>query len=423
MTFIENLEAILSKEEIEAFLSSLKEESKHALLLNTLKMDDTTFVKLFPNVKPHPIVPHAYLYDKNEYDFGKSIYHELGAFYLQEPSAMIVSSLIDFDKDLVLDMCAAPGGKTIQAALKNKNGIVISNDLSHMRTGKILSNVERLGLDNVLITNNDFSEIYQQFPNKFDVIILDAPCSGSGMFRKKEEMVNDWSYGKVLKNSEIQKELILYAYHMLKPGGVLSYSTCSYSMEEDEEVIEYLLSNSDAQIKPIEIKNGYINKKKNIGVRLFPHLSEGEGQYICHIKKPGTKIPTVFSCQKKNFNLPFNINREVVKYGNSYFSLPYEINIKHLNVIRYGVKLAEENKGIFTYDLHFERTGLINNLATFELNDKEVKDYLHGLSIDARGHDKGNYLISYNLLPICVAKCDGKTLKNAYPKGLRKKFQ
>ena len=147
----------------------------------------------------------------------------------------------------VLDLCAAPGGKTVQASMAlNKTGLLISNDLSHQRAGLILQNVERLGLGNIVITNNDFSLIYKDYQEHFDKIILDAPCSGSGMFRKQREMEDDWSYQKVLKFAEIQKELIRIAYFMLKPGGKLIYSTCSFSKEEDEDVVEELLNNSDA---------------------------------------------------------------------------------------------------------------------------------------------------------------------------------
>ena len=237
MDFLEHLSSWLADKEIEDLNDSLLEsKSKHALLLNTNKMDDETFLKMFPNVNPHPIVKHAYIYDKDVYDFGKNIFHELGAYYLQEPSAMSVAYLLGFNKgEKVLDLCAAPGGKTVQASLLLEDtGLIISNDLSRKRAGLILENVERLGLGNVVITNNDFSLISNNYNNSFDKIILDAPCSGSGMFRKNNLVKEDWTYDKVIKFSEIQKSLILSAYSMLKPGGIICYSTCSFSLEEDE---------------------------------------------------------------------------------------------------------------------------------------------------------------------------------------------
>ena len=229
MTFKENLLEFLSLEEAEALLNSLNSEDYHAAILNPNKMNKEEFISLFPHATPHPYVDNAFIYDKNEYPLGKNIYHELGCFYLQEPSAMMVSSLLNINKDdIVLDMCAAPGGKSVGASFKlDGTGLIISNDLSRPRCSLIVENVERLGLENLLITNNDFEKIYADYLEKFDVVILDAPCSGSGMFRKDDKMIEDWSINKVYKFAEIQKRLVLIAYQMLKPGGLLSYSTCS----------------------------------------------------------------------------------------------------------------------------------------------------------------------------------------------------
>ena len=243
MEFLNHLKTYLSNQEIKALEDSLNESSKHALLLNTNKMNEEQLLSLFPNLIRHPIVKNAYLYNKDEYDLGKSVFHALGCFYLQEPSAMIPAYLLNPKPgELVLDLCAAPGGKSMQASLlMNNEGLIISNDLSKQRAFSISENAERLGRGNLLITNNDFSLIYQKYQNSFDKIILDAPCSGSGMFRKESKMEDDWSYQKVLKFAEIQKQLILMSYSMLKPGGKMVYSTCSFSYEEDEEVIDYLL--------------------------------------------------------------------------------------------------------------------------------------------------------------------------------------
>lgn len=193
MDFKEHLYQSLPKEEVDLLINSFDSEDKHAVLLNLEKICDEEFLKEFPLVKPHPIVKHAFIYDKETYELGKHIYHELGYYYLQEPSAMVVSSLIEFkENDLVLDMCAAPGGKSIQASFKmNDKGLIISNDLSFSRCGLLSNNLERLGIGNVIITNNDLSKIYLKYENTFDKVILDAPCSGSGMFRKSDAMIND----------------------------------------------------------------------------------------------------------------------------------------------------------------------------------------------------------------------------------------
>ena len=180
MEFLEHLKTYLNDEEIAKLDASLKANSEHALLLNTEKMSEETLLSIYPNLKRHPIVKNAFIYDKNELDLGKSIYHELGCFYLQEPSAMLPAFLLNPDSnDVVLDLCAAPGGKSMQASLLMKNeGLIISNDIARNRVGAILENAERLGRGNLLITNNDFSSIYTRFNNTFDKIILDVPCSG-----------------------------------------------------------------------------------------------------------------------------------------------------------------------------------------------------------------------------------------------------
>ena len=292
MEFFNHLKTYLNEQEIDKLSKSLEEESKHALLLNEEKMSVDTLLGIYPNLVRHPIIPNAFLYDKNELELGKSVYHELGCFYLQEPSAMLPAYLLNpNENDVVLDLCAAPGGKSMQASLLMHNkGLIVSNDIAKNRAFAISENAERMGRGNLLIVNNDFSSIYQHYLNTFDKIILDAPCSGSGMFRKMDEMQEDWSIAKVNKYAEIQKSLILIAYAMLKEGGEMVYSTCSFSYEEDEEVIDYLLNNTDATIKPIEDNPlYYVSKVKPYGIHLLPSLFPGEGHYICLIKKPESK--------------------------------------------------------------------------------------------------------------------------------------
>ena len=345
------------RKEIDELISSLNEEkSKHAVLLNPNKISTETFKKMFPNINPHPVVKNAFLYDKDEYDLGKNILHELGAYYLQEPSAMCVSYLLNISKNQkVLDLCAAPGGKTIQAAMAlDGTGLLISNDLSHQRAGLILQNIERLGLGNVVITNNDFSLIYKDYFEHFDKIILDAPCSGSGMFRKQREMEEDWSYQKVLKFAEIQKELIKIAYFMLKPGGFLIYSTCSFSKEEDEDIIEELIANSDAEL--VNISNLlFTNGKNNIGVHLLPNMFPGEGHYICLLKKPGVLNPQILKPLKFKPNKYITTLHDpyINRFGDSLFYLGNEDNLKKLSIIRKGVKLGEISGSILKFDHHY----------------------------------------------------------------------
>ena len=413
MEFLEHLKTYLNDEEIAKLDASLKANSEHALLLNTEKMSEETLLSIYPNLKRHPIVKNAFIYDKNELDLGKSIYHELGCFYLQEPSAMLPAFLLNPDSnDVVLDLCAAPGGKSMQASLLMKNeGLIISNDIARNRVGAILENAERLGRGNLLITNNDFSSIYTRFNNTFDKIILDAPCSGSGMFRKDSKMMDDWSYQKVLKNAEIQKSLILMAYQMLKPGGTMVYSTCSFSFEEDEEVIQYLLDNSDATLG--EIPNSplyYRSKLKGYGVHLFPYLFPGEGHYVCLINKPGV-------LKRKDKITNYSTKED---FGDYRFVVSQPFSYKYLNVVRYGVKMGQIDKGEIRFDYHYSR--FINDFDNvLEIGLDALLKYYQGESINVITK-KGYVLLKYQGINVDIAKSDGRIIKNRLPKGLRKKF-
>ena len=422
MEFVEHLKSYLSNEEIDKLMDSLKDESLHAVLLNPKKMSDEEFLKLFPDVIKHPIVAHAYIYKKEIYNLGKSIYHTLGCFYLQEPSAMVPAYLLNAEEnDLILDMCAAPGGKTIQTSFLMKDtGLIISNDLSKPRTFSIVENVERLGLGNIVVTNNDLSLIDNKLQNTFDKIILDAPCSGSGMFRKEDKMVQDWSYNKVLKFAETQKQLISLAYSMLKPGGTLVYSTCSFSLEEDEDVIEYLLNTSDAEL--IEINNNplfYINEKKPLGVHLLPSIFPGEGHYICLIKKPGISVKRELKVGIDKKINQFNL-KEIYRFGDYIFGLNYPYTFKCFNVVRLGVKVGESIKGEIKYDYHYAH--FIDSFDnTYSLQSNELAKYFAGETINAPVN-KGIYLLTFDGINVDLAKSDGRIFKNHFPKGLRHKI-
>ena len=409
MEFLEHLKTYLNDEEIAQLETSLSKKSEHALLLNTEKMSQEQLLSIYPSLKKHPIVKNAFIYDKDELDLGKSVYHELGCFYLQEPSAMLPAYLLNPEPgDLVLDLCAAPGGKSMQASLLMQNeGLIIANDISKSRAFAISENAERLGRGNLLITNNDFSLIYDKFINTFDKIILDAPCSGSGMFRKEDKMMEDWSIQKVYKYAEIQKSLILYAYQMLKPGGKMVYSTCSFSYEEDEEVVGHLLNNTDAVLEEIPTSSLFYQNKTNvIGVHLLPSIFPGEGHYIALIKKPGELVKK----QDKKYY------QKQEKFGEYLFTLSESFSIKYLNVIRYGVKVGQVDKKDIRYDYHYARfiKSFDNEL---EIDLEALLKYYQGEAIN-KTVSKGYILLKYQGTNVDIAKSDGRIIKNRLPKGL-----
>lgn len=433
MDFFNHLAIYLSQKEINNLKLHLQDKSKNAALLNPFLMSDEDFLSIYPNVIKHPIVEHAYIYDKEQYDLGKSIYHELGCFYLQDPSAMIPAYLLDvFDSDTILDLCAAPGGKSIQCSFKKHNhGIIISNDISKERCHKIIENINRLGIGNIIVTNNDFSKIKNNYLNFFDKIILDAPCSGSGMFRKDKAVEKDWTYNKVLKFQKIQKDLILSAYEMLKPGGILCYSTCSFSYEEDEEVASFLLQKTNAEVEIIKSNPYYyVDEKTHLGIHLFPHLFPGEGQYICLFKKP-IDIG-VSEVNKKNRNkkitdinhlfklLPFDVDYNYIfDRNNVLYLLPKKFNFDNLFVLKAGVEIGKYNKEIEKYSYQFARY-IHHYKNEISLTKQEAEQIINCASL-AKKYDKGLYLLKYEKYPICFCKSDGRILKNWYYKPLYKK--
>jgi len=417
-TLEENIIRSLGKEEGEKLLSTFKEDSYHSFWFNEEKVSKEILLSLYPNLKEHPYINNAFIYNKNEYDLGKSYLHDLGAIYIQDASSqMNVYFLNPKPGENVLDMCSAPGGKALLASYKMKNkGYLIANDISFPRLKEELSNIERMGSSNILLINNDFTNLDISKINKFHKIILDAPCSGSGMIRKDPKMKDDWSYNKVVKFQEIQKSLILKAFDLLLPGGKMCYSTCSFSIEENEDVIEYLLQNRDARIVEIDKKDDfYINDKKPYGVHFLPSKFLGEGQYCCLIEKEGSYE---IKEDKDSFLLDFNDlkNRCSLLFNDHLYSLPIKCEYKQFHVLRYGLEEKEIIKGIEKPSYHLSHA-LKNYDQVLELNDEDFLKYKKGDVIFS--NLKGWVLLKYRNIPFSFGKGDGIRIKNHLPKGLR----
>ena len=419
MDFKTHLEKYLPKQEIDKLINSFNDKEQKALYLNTEKMSNEQFEHLFPLVKKHPIVENAYLYDKDVYDFGKLDYFDLGVYYIQEPSAMLVSYFLNpNENDLVLDLCAAPGGKTFMSSrLMMNKGQIIANDLSKSRAQILLSNVERMGLKNVIVSSLDFANYYHLFIEKFDKIILDAPCSGSGMFRKGEKMKLDWSMQKVYANANIQSSLISMCAKMLKKGGKLIYSTCSYSYEEDEEIIiNFLNEHNDFYLIDINQNNPLFYQSKDLigSIHLFPYLYPGEGHFICLLQKDGNANKTIFN----NINYQRNCINENNKKVIENYIINTNINEKFLSkCLRPGYFVSTQTKDNIIPSHHFAKS--INDFQYINLNDEQYKKYIHG---DSFPYDEQNgfYVAKYKNINVGIVKIVDKVIKNYYPKGLRR---
>ena len=426
MEFFESLNAYLPKDEAEKLVSAIENgKVTHGLLLNTKKMSDEEFVNRYPNVKKHPFIEHAYLYDKDEYEFGKTMLYEDGVISIEDPSAMMVVYFLKPEEDdVILDMCAAPGGKTIGASLAmNDKGCIIANDISYPRAKALSQNIERMGRGDIIVASNDFVFSHIHFENTFDKIILDAPCSGSAMMRKNKEAAADWKYEKVISCSRRQLELLELAYAMLKEGGTLAYSTCSFSAEEDEKVmLQFRQSHPEIEFVKLEDHPSfYRSELLPESVHLFPSRFEGEGQFICLFKKPGTLVKTerkvvpVVS-RYKQFIADYKLeDRSNEMMRSKFYSLYQYFDTTHLNILRYGVKLFEL-RDVYIPDHHL--THFLTPDFSWKITKEEAEMYVHGLAFPTIKPD-GFYIVSYDNQNLGYVKVTKGVAKNHYPKGLR----
>ncbi|MDD6350776.1 MAG: RsmB/NOP family class I SAM-dependent RNA methyltransferase [Lachnospiraceae bacterium] len=298
--FLDRMKGMLGKD-YEAFLASYDKPRHPALRVNPLKISPEDFQRLAPyDLEPVPwAVPNGFYYDP-EARPGKSPYHEAGLYYIQEPSAMAVAALSGTRPgERVLDLCAAPGGKSTQlAGMLEGRGLLVSNEI-HPQRARILSrNIERLGIRNAIVTNEAPEDLSGHFPGFFDRIIVDAPCSGEGMFRKEEEAIPNWSPENVALCARRQAGILDQADLMLKAGGVLVYSTCTFAPAEDEESIQnFLERHPDYEEVDLPEKLGsdldrlgFAAGSDGKSIRLWPHKLDGEGHFLAVLKKAGGDV-------------------------------------------------------------------------------------------------------------------------------------
>ena len=294
--FVSRMKEMLG-EEYPAYMESQLKDRHYGLRVNTAKISPEELLEAVPfSLRPVSWIPGGYFYDADSRPSKSPLYHA-GLYYLQEPSAMTPASLLPVDPgDKVLDLCAAPGGKaTALTAKLGGTGLLVANDISTSRARALLRNLELFGCANMIVSDEKPEKLADHFPGYFDKILLDAPCSGEGMFRKEEALLKDWSVEKSQALSRVQKQLIGLACDMLRPGGLLLYSTCTFAPCEDEEVIGHILTvREDMKLMPLPHPEGfaegfpqYVDGREEIRqcVRLFPHKMEGEGHFMALLRK------------------------------------------------------------------------------------------------------------------------------------------
>ncbi len=427
------------KDEYDDFMVSLTQPNIKAFYLNPQKKNVLDYLNQ-EYIKPHVVVKDGYYFDYEHYPLGKSPFFACGTYYIQEPSAMLVSHFLDVkEDDYILDMCAAPGGKTCAVASRlSQQGLMIANDIVSLRAKILSENVERFALQNTIVTNCDPLQLTKTLPGFFDKIILDAPCSGEGMFRKNDQAIETWSIEKVNECAYIQRQLLDAAMLLLKPGGQLIYSTCTYNTIENEQQIQYLLDQYDCSLIPLKKSHGMMpGIDMEEAIRLYPHHYQGEGHFIALIQKHGeaatTKVkalkPTISKQNQKLvqdfYSQYLNLKAPQYLYNNNnhiYALLPQFPELKGIRVLRNGLYLGECKKNRFepslalALTLHHED---VKQSYTFHENDLKVRQYLHGEAIEG-SNQKGYGVIFVEDYPLSFYKESQHQAKNLYPKGLRR---
>lgn len=456
--FEKKMKAFLGNE-WDDFLYSYDNNRFQALRFNTLKVQSPEermrILKVLgiSSDKRVSWANEAYYFDENVRP-GKHPYHEMGLYYIQEPSAMSAAALLAPKPGMrVLDLCAAPGGKSTQlATYLGDSGLLVSNEINTQRSRILSQNIERMGIKNAIVTNEDSFVLASHFPGFFNAIQVDAPCSGEGMFRKLPEAIEQWSMENVAICAARQKEILDNAAVMLKPGGVIVYSTCTFSKEENEDVIEYFLErHPDFTLEEME--------------RFWPHKVDGEGHFVAKLVRRGSvdtdlkayretkksknsknrKNETKPALTKENMKLLSEFldetisedmaawikNSRLVMFGEQLYRLPdMEVDIKWLKVQRAGLHIGEFKKQRFEPSHSLALALKLNdakNVVKLTCDNPQTIGFFNGQSVMLSDEQtaeckKGWALVCVDGYPAGWGKVNGAQVKNHYPKGLRNKI-
>ena len=433
-------------DEFENYEKALSETPVRAFRVNTDKISVEDFEKICPF--PHGKIPYSdtgfyFTYDK----IGNHPFHHAGMIYVQEPGAMAPAECVEIESDWrILDMCAAPGGKSTQ--LKNKlgeNGVLVSNEIIPSRCKILTGNIERLGLKNVITTCADTEKLTRIFGKDFDMIMVDAPCSGEGMFRKEESAVSEWSEENVLLCAERQKEILDNAVRLLKNGGYIVYATCTFSLEENEMVIDSFLK-KHPEFELVEARaavrdntcdgisfDGCETENIRFCRRFYPHKNKGEGQFmaVLHstVEASGRRADAKKNKAKENAVVTDFLDSVLTDYDKAnvivngdrvnYFTPDFSVPNAYFSC---GVTVGEIKKNyILPHHQFFMAMGdKFKRKIELEADSPELMKYLHGEEITA-DTENGWAVVTVNGCSIGGVKVVSGKGKNHYPKGLRLK--
>ena len=442
--FINRMKSMLGDEFHGFYEAFLNAPSYTALRLNTLKTN--SLPKIDGTQENVEWCKNGFYCDKSKIS-GTHPYHMAGLFYFQEPSAMATVEAADISEgDFVLDLCAAPGGKSTQAAAKLcGKGLLIANEIIQKRAQILSENIERMGIKNAIVTNESPQKLEEKYPLFFDKIIVDAPCSGEGMFRKEELAASEWSIEHTKSCGARQKNILDSAVKMLNNGGTLIYSTCTFAPEENEQVAEYLIF--EHGLIPQEpqaldmLSCGRAEWSKNgtdmsFSRRIFPHIHKGEGHFVAVFKKPdGENITNSYKEKKpddktvssiklyrdfEKANLNISLDGHFKLFGDNLYLLPYPIDIDRIKVLRYGLHLGTIKKNRFepahALALSLSRNDF-KNAIDVSADSNDANNYMRGHTLECNFNGYG--AICVDTFPLGWGKASNGVFKNHYPKHLR----
>lgn len=430
------------------YQASLDEPSFHGLRVNTGKISVEEFLRISPfSLKPVPWCSNGFYYEEGVQP-AKHPYYFAGLYYIQEPSAMTPASVLPVEPgDRVLDICAAPGGKSTELAAKLQGtGLLVSNDISHSRAKALLKNLELFGVPNMLVVSEPPNRIADYFEGYFDKILIDAPCSGEGMFRKSPSMIKAWEHNGVDLFVNLQQSILKEMVKCLRPGGTLVYSTCTFSPEENEQAMDYLLELApDMELVELPLYEGFDtghpewSRTGNEAVkncrRLWPHRISGEGHFVAMLQKKhsgdlqginryGTskvRLPEEVWEFLSGIHWEWNPERMELQKERLYYLPENMPEVKGLRLLRNGLFLGELKKNRFEPSQSLAmalRMEEFDGAVSLPASDQRIIRYLKGETIELEGKD-GMVLLCVDGYPLGWGKCSDGRLKNKYLAGWR----
>ncbi len=445
--FKEEMKALLGRE-YQAYIDSFDEGPASGVRVNTLKWSpEQAAVKLSGIEERVPWTDNGF-YCADIHVLSKNPLYHAGLYYLQEPSAMTPARILLVEPgDRVLDLCAAPGGKSTElgARLKGK-GLLFANDISNSRAKGLLKNLELFGISNICVASENPEKLAAAYPEYFDKILVDAPCSGEGMFRREPDMVKDWMQRGPEYYAPIQQKILGHAAAMLKPGGYLLYSTCTFSVKEDEENVRRLLdSYPDMELIPIPGFPGACGGAGLSGcLRLYPHKVRGEGHFLALLRKKNGRNENGLSLQMeqakmdghnacgpklaeflKNTSISWDSARFMTNGDYVYYLPEGFVPARGIRYLRTGLYMGMMKKGRFEPSQALAMVlgrGIYRNCVSFETDDERVIRYLKGETVFLKEEEPdaaGWCLVCADSFPLGFAKGNGRSLKNKYYPGWR----